>query len=63
MKAITQANATAQTARGWEKNEPDSVGASGDWRTDVDTDFLPGRVEIATLYRKPIGVTVIRATR
>ena len=24
MKAITQAKATAQTARGWEKNEPDS---------------------------------------
>ena len=24
MKAITQANATAHTARGWEKNDPDS---------------------------------------
>ncbi len=27
MKAITHAKATAHTARGWEKNEPDRTGA------------------------------------
>jgi hypothetical protein len=44
MKAITQAKATAHTARGWEKNEADSTGVSGDGWTGVDTDFLPGGV-------------------
>jgi hypothetical protein len=40
MKAITQAKATAHTARGWEKNEPDSTGVSWDRVTCVDTSFL-----------------------
>ena len=45
MKAITQANATAHTARGWEKNEPDSAGVvSWEGRTCVDTGFLSGEV-------------------
>ena len=42
MKAITHAKATAHTARGCEKNEPDRTGASWDWWTWLDTDFLPG---------------------
>jgi hypothetical protein len=40
MKAITHAKATAHTARGWEKNDPDSTWVSGEWRTCVDTSFL-----------------------
>ena len=44
MKAMTHANATAQTARGWEKNEPDSTGVSWEGRTWVDTGFLSGAV-------------------
>ena len=43
MKAMTHANATAQTARGWAKNEPDSTGVSWEGRTWVDTGFLSGR--------------------
>jgi hypothetical protein len=44
MKAMTHANATAHTARGWEKNEPDSTGVSWEGRTLVDTGFLSGEV-------------------
>jgi hypothetical protein len=40
MKAITQAKATAHTARGWEKNEPDSTGDSWDSWTWLDKAFL-----------------------
>jgi hypothetical protein len=42
MKAITHAKATAQTARGCEKNDPDRTGVSWDWWAWLDTDFLPG---------------------
>ena len=40
MKAMTQAKATAHTARGWEKNEPDSTGASCVWWACVVTEIL-----------------------
>jgi hypothetical protein len=43
MKAITHAKATAQTARGWEKNDPDCTGASWDWWRWLDKDFLSRR--------------------
>ena len=50
MKAMTHAKATAQTARGWAKNEPDSTGVSEVGRTCVDTGFLSGWMP-STLHR------------
>src|SRR4029078_5411980 len=53
MNAITQAKATAQTARGWEKNDPDATGGwwySWAW---LDTDFLSDRAAI--LHREPMN--------
>jgi hypothetical protein len=42
MNAITQAKATAHTARGWEKKDPDATGASCEEWAWLDKDFLPG---------------------
>src|SRR5512140_3275764 len=54
MKAITQAKATAHTARGWEKNEPDSRVVSWGWRSWLDTASFP-RVVLPILHRLPMG--------
>src|SRR3954452_22214825 len=55
MNAITQAKATAHTARGWEKNEPDGTGAScAWWACEVTRVFWGESDEI--LHRQPMDL-------
>ena len=54
MNAMTQAKATAHTARGWEKNEPDSTGASCVWWACVVTEILPRGLGTLILHRQPM---------
>src|SRR3954451_20141542 len=55
MNAITQAKATAHTARGWEKNEPDGTGASCAWWACEVTKVLSGESD-EILHRHPMDL-------